>query len=312
MMIDLRKIEMFLCAAENGNLSDAARQLHLSQPAVSHQIKLLEQELEVRLFIRTNSGLKLTEAGALLLPWARRILHDMQDLKDMMQSLQEVFVGSLRIACSCTAGKYILPALAARFRQRYPGVEVRILGCSPRHVTLNLLEGEAQLGVLSTEVHDAGLDTQEFFRDSIRLVVPMNHRWAARTSIEPAEIVQEPIILREESSGTRQVMMEGLSKFDISLEDLNIFMEVGNAEAVLELVAGGHGVSFVSTLVCRYLQDLGRIKSVAVDGLKLERTTYMVRKRISAPHRASDVFWGFVHAAENADLLNGPELQAGP
>lgn len=302
-MIDIRKIETFLCAAEAENFSEAAKQLHLSQPAVSHQIKLLEQELEVRLFIRTNSGLKLTEAGRLLLPWARRLLHDMHDLKDMMASVQDEFVGNLRIACSCTVGKYILPAISARFRRRYPGVSVRILGCSPKHVALNLLDGEAHLGIISSEVGDAGLDTQNFFRDRICLVVPKDHPWASRGSVEPAEIVGESIILREESSGTRRMMLEGLATFDIGFEDLNVFMEVGNAEAVLELVAGGYGVSFVSTLACRYLQDLGHICVVGVDGLNLERTTYMVRKRNAAPHRPRDVFWGFIHAPENADLF---------
>ena len=302
-MIDIRKIETFLRAAEAENFSEAAKQLHLSQPAVSHQIKLLEQELEVRLFIRTNSGLKLTEAGQLLLPWARRLLHDMHDLTDMMASVQDEFVGDLRIACSCTTGKYILPAIAARFRQRYPGVGVRILACSPKHVTLSLLDGEAHLGVISSEMDDAGLDIQEFFQDKICLVVPKGHPWASRGSIEPAEIVGEPIILREESSGARRIMLEGLSTFDIGLDDLNVFMEVGNAEAVLELVAGGYGISFVSTLACRYLQDLGRICTVGVDGLSMERTTYMVRKRNSAPNRPRDVFWGFIHAPENADLF---------
>jgi DNA-binding transcriptional LysR family regulator len=305
-MIDIRKIETFLCAAEAENFSKAAKQLHLSQPAVSHQIKLLEQKLEVRLFIRTNSGLKLTEAGRLLMPWARRLMHDMHDLKEMMASVHSVqaeFAGSLGIACSCTAGKYILPAMSARFRRRYPGVSIRILGCSPKHVALNLLDGEAHLGIISSEVDDPSLDTQVFFRDRICLIAPKDHPWAAMGSIEAAEIVGEPFILREESSGTRRVMLEGLSTFDIGLDDLDVFMEVGNAEAVLELVAGGYGISFVSSLACRFLNDLGRICIVEVDGLTLERTTYMVRKRSAAPHRPRDVYWGFIHDSENADLF---------
>lgn len=142
-MIDIQKIEIFLSAAETSNLSEAAKQLHLSQPTVSHQIKLLEQELGGKLFIRSNTGMKLTEAGRLMLPWARRLLHDTNDLKDMMTSLQSEIVGELRIACSATAGKYILPQLAARFSQRYPGIKVRILACGPEHAALKLLEGEA-------------------------------------------------------------------------------------------------------------------------------------------------------------------------
>lgn len=99
-------------------------------------------------------------------------------------------------------------------------------------------------------------------------------------------------------------MMEELAKFDIGIDDLNIFLEVGNVEAVLELVSNNYGVSFVSGLASRHLRELGRVVSIPVDGLNMERVNYMVRKRTSPPHRARDVFWGFIHAPENADLIN--------
>jgi DNA-binding transcriptional LysR family regulator len=147
------------------------------------------------------------------------------------------------------------------------------------------------------------VESQEFFRDTIELIVPANHRWAGRSSIEPAELIREPLLLREETSGTRWVMLAELSKFDISLEDLNVFLDIGSAEGIMEAIANGYGVSFVSELASRHLRELGRVKSVLVNGLNMQRTIYMVRKRISAPHRPRDVFWGFIHAPENKDLL---------
>ncbi len=301
-MIDLQKIETFLCAAEKLNISEAAKQLHLSQPTVSHQIKLLEQELGATFFIRSSTGLQLTEAGQLLLPWARRLLNDSANLQAMMSSLQEV-AGELRIACSTTAGKYILPQLAARFRLRYPGIQVHIPACAPEKVTLDLLDGDAHLGVLSREVGDANLEIQEFFHDTIKLIVPASHRWAFRTSIEPAELLEEPVIIREPTSGTRRVVLEELAKHDISLEDLNIFMELGNAEAIVRTVADGYSVAFVSELAATYPLERGNIVAIPIDGLALQRTIYMVRKRIGDPYRPRDAFWSFVHAPENADLL---------
>jgi DNA-binding transcriptional LysR family regulator len=249
----------------------------------------------------------MTEAGELLLPWARRLLHDMDDLKDMMSSQQETFAGELRIVCNTSIGKYILPQLTARFCQCFPKIKVRILACEPENTILSLLEGVAQLGIVSTEVNDKGVEAQEFFRDTIDLIVPANHRWAVRSSIEPTEIVPEPLFLREETSGTRRVMLAELSKFDISLEDLNIFMEIGNAEGIMEVVSTGYGISFVSSLASKYLRELGRVVSLPVDGLNMHRTTYMVRKRIAAPHRPRDMFWSFINAPENADLLRQPE-----
>ncbi len=302
-MVDIQKIQTFLCAAETSSLSEAAKQLHLTQTAVSHQIKLLEQELGTKLFVRSNIGLKMTEDGELLMPWARRLLHDMDDLKDMMSSTGDVFAGELRIMCSTCVGKYLLPQLTARFFLRYPKIKARILACGPERTALRLLEGEAHLGIVSREANDKGVESQEFFRDKIELVVPANHRWVGRSSIEPAEIIREPLLIREETAGTRWVMLAELSKFDISLEDLNVFLEFGSAEGIMEAIANGYGVSFVSELASKNLRELGRVVSVPVDGLNIERTIYMVRKRISAPHRPRDDFWNFIHAPENSDLL---------
>jgi DNA-binding transcriptional LysR family regulator len=302
-MIDIQKIETFLAAVENSSLSEAAKQLHLSQPTVSHQIKVLEQELNVTLFVRSNTGLQLTEAGRLLLPWARRLLHDTSNLREMMSSLQEDIVGELRIACSTTAGKYILPQLAARFCQQYPGIRVRILACGPEQAALELLEGETHIGVVSSEIDDTSLEAQEFFRDTITLIVPANHRWAMRKSIEPAEILEEKIIMREETAGTRRVVLTELAKYDISLDDLDVFMELGNAEAIVRTVAAGFGISFVSSLASACPLERGNVIELPVSGLDLQRKVYMVRKRVSAPHRPRDVFWSFVHDPSNADLL---------
>jgi DNA-binding transcriptional LysR family regulator len=235
------------------------------------------------------------------------LLHDTNDLKDMMSSLSDDIAGELRISCSTTAGKYILPQLAARFCLRFPGIKTRILACGPEHAALNLLEGEAHIGVVSSEVRDASLESQKFFRDTITLIVSSNHRWASRSSIDPGELLGEPLILREETSGTRRVMLTELARHDISLDDLRVFMEVGNAEAIVGTVAAGYGVSFVSTMAVSLLREQGKIVELPVDGMTLQRTIYMVRKRISTPHRPRDVFWGFIHAPENADLLHLPD-----
>jgi len=306
-VIDINKIVTFLRAAETLNLSETAKQLHISQPTVSHQIKTLEQEMDVVLFKRTNTGLQLTEAGRLLLPWAHRLMHDANNMEAMMSSIQEDVVGDLRITCSTTAGKYILPQMAARFCQRFPGVKVRILACTPEDVTLRLLEGDAHIGVLSREILDAGLESQEFFRDTITLIVPSDHRWASRKVIEPGELLEEPLILREETSGTRRVLMSELAKYDIGLDDLNIFMELGNAEAIVRTVSAGYGIAFVSKLASACPLERGNILDIDVDGLYLNRTIYMARKTNSNPHRPRDVFWSFIHAPENSDLILLPE-----
>lgn len=306
-MIDIEKLGTFLRAAETLNFSETAKQLHLSQPTVSHQIKVLENTLGVTLFARTNVGLQLTEAGRVLVPWARRLLHDSNDLQAMISSIQQDVVGELRISCSTTAGKYVLPQMAARFCQRFPAVHVHILPCMPEDIALKLLEGEAHIGVLSREVLDPGLESQLFFRDTITLIVPANHRWAFSKVIEPSELLEEQIIIREETSGTRRVVLSELAKFDIDLNDLNTFMELGNAEAIVRTVAAGYGVAFVSKLATACPIERGNVVEIEVEGLNLTRTIYMVRKADSTPHRPRDAFWSFIHDPENADLIHLPE-----
>lgn len=305
-MVDLLKVEAFLIAAENLNISEAAKQMHLSQPTVSHRIKMLEHEFGVELFERTGAGLQLTEAGRLLLPWARKLIRQSIEMQEMMASLENKIVGHLRIACSTTSGKYVLPQLAARFRNRYPWVKVTILSCTPEHVVPRLLEEEANIGVLSREAFEEGLDSQEFFTDHIIFIVPSDHPWANRQLIEPMDLIGAPTILREPTSGTRRVMFTELAKHDIHPDNLNVFLELGNGEAIVETVAAGFGVSFVSRLSAAHAIENGKVSQVKVSGMELERKIYMVRRSLEPPNRAQEAFWGFVHDPSNKDLLHMP------
>jgi DNA-binding transcriptional LysR family regulator len=306
-MTELVRLESFLEAAEHLNFSEAAKNLHLAQSTISHHIKMLEQEMNVELFDRSGGGLELTEAGRLLLPWARKIIKQSIEMQQVMASLENGIVGHLRIACSTTAGKYVLPQLAARFCQRYPRIRVSILSCMPTRVTHRLLDGEANLGVVSREIEDPSLEYQDFFKDSINLIVPKDHPWAVRTSIEPEEIIDEPIIMREVTSGTRRVLLSELAKHDISLDDLNVFLELGNAEAIVRTVAAGYGISFVSSLASACPLDRGNVVHVLTRGLDLHRRIYMVRKKLAVPNRPQDAFWSFIHDPGNTDLLHLPQ-----
>jgi DNA-binding transcriptional LysR family regulator len=302
-VIDLNKLNAFLHAAETLNFSVAAQQLHVSQPTISKYINALEHEFDVELFERTSHALQLTSAGKTLLPWARRLVHESLDLHGMMLSMSAEAVGQLRIACSTTAGKYILPQLAGRFRHRHAGVLVSILACTQEHVTVRLLAGEADLGVLSAEVGVGQLECQEFFTDHIGLIVPAQHPWAGREQIEPSELMGTPFIIREPTSGTRRAMLSALARHDIKLSDLDLFLEVGNAEAIVSAVTNGFGVSFVSRLSSFYARERGSIIEVPVAGIELKRQLCMARCSRKPPNRAVEAFWSFIHSPTNDDLF---------
>lgn len=302
-MLDLNKLNVFLHAAGSLNFSQTAQYLHISQPTVSKYIKELEQEFRVTLFERTGGRSQLTNAGKTLLPRARQLVHQSLDLEDLMSSLDTEVVGQLKIACSTTAGKYILPQLAARFRRRHPGVQIYIMACSQEHVTLRLLESEADLGVVSMELGSEQLDCQGFFSDHIVLVAPAQHPWAKRESIEPAELLETPIILRESTSGTRRAMLSELATYDITLNDLDILMEVGNAEAIVAAVSTGLGVSFVSRRASALALAWGTVVEVPIAGIELRRKLCMARYSLAAHNRVQEAFWGFIHDPANSDLF---------
>ena len=303
-MIDLTKLQAFLYAAENLSFSEAAKQLHLTQPTISHHIKSLEQELGVELFDRAGSGLKLTEAGRLLVSQASKLIREAHAVEQMMDSLQEKIVGQITIACSTTTGKYVLPQVAARFHQRHPGVKVTILACTQENVMPRLTAETADLGVVSYDVCGGEVECQEFFQDHIVLIVPADHPWAARPHIESSELLKTSFIIREPTSGTRRVMLAEFGKHNIVLEDMDIFLEIGNAEAIVKTVEAGFGVSFVSRFAAGWALEKGSVVEVPVAGFDLRRKLYMVRNKLQATPRAVEAFWVFVHDPLNADLLH--------
>lgn len=306
-MLDLNRLNVFIHVAATQSCSEAAKRLHLSQPTVSKHIQNLEAELNVKLFEREGAQMRITNAGMTLLSWARKMVREGTEVQAMMQSMQDSVVGQLRIACTTTAGKYLLPHLAARFRKKYPGVQIFIQPCVRADMTSRLLSEDADLGVVSSEVRENDLECQFFFTDYISFIVPEKHPFSKRDSIEPSELLDLPLILREPSSGTRHVLQSELAKHDISFDEINILMEVGNAEASVFAVAGNLGVTFVSRMASAYARVWGCVVDVPVEGLNLERRICIARRKLSHPNLVRDAFWAFIHAPENKDILSLPE-----
>jgi DNA-binding transcriptional LysR family regulator len=302
-MIDILKLRIFIFAAESLSFSQAAKELQVTQPTVSHHIKGLERDLNEELFVRSGGGLHLTEAGRLLLPWARKLVRESFELQEMMDSIHKRIVGHLRIACSTTTGKYILPQFASRFHQIHPGVQVSILSCNFTNVVPQLMEEDANIGVVSYDACGGPLECQEFFVDHVVLIAPLNNPWISDQEIEPTDLLRLPFIRRESTSGTMKVLLAELGKHDISLDDMSINLEVGNSEAIVKAVEAGFGVSFVSRVAAEWALSLGSVVQVPVVGVDLRRKIYMVRKHMQVPNRALEAFWGFVHDPVNADLL---------
>jgi DNA-binding transcriptional LysR family regulator len=302
-MLELYELNVFVQAAETLSFTAAAARLNISQPAVSMQISNLEKRLNTPLFDRSGRNITLTEAAQVLLPLAREILNFGTHIEETMASVYGTLKGHLQIACSTSAGKYILPHLIARFRQLHPDVRVTVNICSLNGAVEQICDGHCHLGILSSEASGKDMEYRSFFDDEVVLIVPRRHPWAERESVTPQELVGQPFIMREETAGTHRVMKAGLLEHGIRLHDLDVVMELGNAEAIESSVEAGIGVAFVSRVVARRGIEAGYVAEIPVAGLNLTRRLYMICHGRRAQTRVQAAFWNFVHNSENKILL---------
>jgi DNA-binding transcriptional LysR family regulator len=301
-MINLSELRVFVTAAEEGNFSRAAERLQLSQSAISQNIQAIEKEYGVELFVRRGRTVELSEAGHAILPLARDVLHSSSKFEDAMQNANKQISGELLIGCSTSSGRYLMPSLLSQFQQQFPSVRSRIRVLPREGVLDQLLNEMVPLGVTSRMFEHHDLESQPIFTEKVILIVPPNHPWAAVGHAEPKDIVGQRIIMREESSGTRETVLEGLRVYGVTPDMLDFVMELGSSEAIELAVERGMGIAFVSEMIAARGLSLGLIKRVEMSGISLQRTIYMARRPNYPFTRAQNLFWAF--AREQRQKLN--------
>ena len=297
-MLDVHQLNVFLVAAETLNFTQAAQQLHMTQPSVSQHIQYLERHFDMQLFIRNGRNLELTDAGMALLPMAREAVALSIRTDETMESLKGNIYGHLIVCCSTTPGKYILPHLLARFHRKYPQVRVTCQVSPQTEALGSLVEGEAHFALFSIE-HESFPDIEavSFICDPIVLIAPLEHPWAQKGEIEPDELLDADFIMRETSSGTFTAIRDALSKYNISTGDLRILITLGNAEAIALAVQEGIGVGFVSQMVIDRLCS-EKVAQVNIHGMDICRTIYVGRNSRRPATRAQTAFWDFLTSEE--------------
>lgn len=303
-MLDLYALQIFLTAVEAGSFSEAGRRLQMSQPAVSMQIRALEKQLGLDLFLRAGRNISLSEAGTTLVPMARDLVNRAALVKETMTALQGEVIGHLRLACSTTAGKYVLPRIIAGYVACYPGVMVACQVGSRGTALARLREGKAHLAITSLREPSKDLEYREFIKDSVVLIVPPDHPWAARKSITVPELAAGRFIRRELNSGTQQTVITVLTQYNMSFNDLPTVMVLGNSEAIYLAVSEGIGVAFVSHQAAAEGIKHGRVVAVPIEGLEIIQQLYMVRHTGYAPTTAQEAFWNFVFSSKCQHLLD--------
>ena len=303
-MLNPNELQVFLAAAETRSFSGAARKLYLTQPAVSQQIQALERRLKVELFERKAGRIALTAAGEELLPLARQLVNQALYIQESMAAHRGVVTGRLRIGCTTTPGKYILPWLAGSFCQMYPQVHISIQVIPRSDLVCRLQREEISFGIMSGQIEGADLNYDEVMQDELVLVTPLDHPFAQEGKIALERLKEETIILREEHAGTRVTMLEGLERAGLDLDSLQFApFELGAAEGVIAAVRAGWGISWVSKVAVMCAVEMGKIGIVEVEGLRLQRTIYLVSSRLRIETNAHRKFYEYVLSSEGRSIL---------
>jgi DNA-binding transcriptional LysR family regulator len=264
------RLRVFRTVAHHLNFSRAAEELLLTQPAVTQQVKALEQELRVPLFDRRGGQIALTSAGKALLPYADQIKQVADDAYTAVMVAAGQEAGTLALGASQTIGQYLLPNLIAGFREIHPRIQIAARSGNTDAMLEAVLAHKIHLALIEGPERRKDLHIEPFLEDHMVLVVPASHEWANH-EIAISDLRNEPLLMREFGSGSRRVIEKALDTAGLARKDLSISMELDSTEGLLSAVEAGLGVTFVSLWAVRNQLSLGALKVARVQGLKLSR-----------------------------------------
>jgi molybdate transport repressor ModE-like protein len=266
---DLGALVLLLAVARLGSLGRAARELGISQPAASSRIRSMERQLGVALVERSPRGSRLTAAGALVTDWARQVVEAAEAFDAGAQALRDRRDSRLRVAASMTIAEYLLPSWLIALRTQRPGTAVSLQAGNSAAVAARLLSGEADLGFVEGLDIPAGLEGAVIGHDRLLVVAAPSHPWSQRrTPLAPAELAATALILREEGSGTRQVLDAALAGHGGLAAPL---LELSSTTAVKAAAVSRAGPAVLSELAVREELTARRLVSVPVEGIRLGR-----------------------------------------
>jgi DNA-binding transcriptional LysR family regulator len=293
---ELPHLSTFVRAAEQGSFTAAATELGVTQAAVSQRIAVLEKELHISLFDRRAGRISLSGAGQRLYRYARQILDLHGQARTDIGGYRPTVVGELPLAASSVPGECFLPALLSDFHEKYPGVHIRVTVGDSGSVMQDIEKGRVQLGLVGQAAEKPSLEFRPIGSDTLVLVVAPRHHWAARKRIPLTALTGEPLIIREQGSGSRCALEKGLDRAGASLAGLNIALELGSNAAIKDAVKRGLGVAFLSRLAVQSEIDAGELRTVMVSGLSLNRHLYLVFDRRRPLSRPASVFLHFLES----------------
>jgi DNA-binding transcriptional LysR family regulator len=291
--MDTRQLAAFCAVVERKSFSQAAERLGVSQPAVSLQIRSLEQRLGRKLLDRSGRRVEPTEAGLQLYRGAQRLLAlEEQLLEQLAEADGGTIGGRLEIGASSGPGETVLPLLLCEFQRLHPRVSVALSVCDTGTVVDLVARRELELGVVGAARRHRSVTFEPFFRDEVVLACPPGHAFAGRT-VTVEELRAESLIVMQEGAGVRQVIEDELRRAGVRLRDLDLRLELGLQESVRSAVRAGYGVAFISRSAIESDLAAGTVAEARVEGLEPARDISLVRASGRTSTRAARAFVEF-------------------
>ena len=284
---NLHQLTIFAAVAKHASFTRAARELHLTQPAVSAQIKQLEQSLGARLLDRSGKMVRLTEAGSVLAQRAERILAQVEQLREDMDDLRGLRRGHLHVGASTTPGVYLLPKVVAEFRRLHPAIHIDLTISNTLVLEEKIARNELDLGFAGGHLTREELLTEPFAEDELVVIASPAHRFATTRDACLGEVLHEEFVGREAGSATWQCVETWLRSLRAQL---NVVLRLGSPEAVKRAVAAGLGISILSRCAVAWEAEAGLLAIPKVRGFSLKRQLQVVRHKDRAPSAASAAF----------------------
>lgn len=298
MAVNFNQLHTFFTIAEQGSFSAAAQMLHMSQPAVTMQIQALEDYFGTKLFDRTKKSIALTDAGNVLLPYAKAAIANLSDTEQAMARYAHALKGKLQMGASMTFAEYIMPRILGPFSETHPDLSVSMKVMNTSQIVEDVLTHQLTFGIVEAPASHPELTVEPLFSDELVLVLPSDHPLLNKAEITIADIEQLPFVLREPGSGTRMVLEQGWMRTGHDPGRLSIAMELGSTGAIKSAVEHGLGISFLSKASIKHELALGLLAARRVVGLELHRKFYSVQRKADLLPLTAVAFLSFLQAGE--------------
>jgi len=283
------KLRVFCAVADTKSFSKASELIHLTQPAVSLQVQAMEELYETRLFDRSGNAINLTPAGEILYKRAKEILALYAEAQKNISEITGAIKGSLSIGASSTIGNYLLPQIISAFKKKIPQVNISLVVGNTKTITEKLNAGEIDVALVEGDVSKQRFSVDILLSDELVVIMSPAHPWADRRNVPGMDLIKEPLILREEGSGTRQIILKHLEDHGIKLDHLRIALVLGSTEAIKSAVEEGMGISIISAWAARQAIKHGIIKAMTFKDVKFHRNFSIISpKRNYCTHTAKE------------------------